>query len=102
MGSRKNQKVRLQPGDLFETDLRPGLFGVHDGDGPGVTQGVGDKSVLANGDQRLGPDNEEDALGWQSANAFLQISEMAPHVRGNRSAGFGNSEDVKSISWKMR
>src|SRR6266851_4477293 len=84
----------LQPGDLFQTNLRPGLFGIHDGNGSGVTQRIGDKSVLADGDQRLSPDNEEDALGGQSRKAFLQIGEMALHVRGDRCAGLGNSEDI--------
>jgi len=61
----------------------------------GVTQGIGDKGVLANRDQRLGPDDKQDALRRQSSQAFLQIGETALHVRGDRSAGFGNSKDSR-------
>jgi len=64
MRIRENQEVGLQPGDFFEADLRPVLFGVHDGNGPCPAQGIRDKSALANGDEWLTPDNEQDTL-WR-------------------------------------
>ena len=73
----KNQKFGLLTNDFFETDLRPVLRGIHDGNGAGMLQGVGDKGVFADGDERLGPDNEQDAARGERGDALLRVGEAA-------------------------
>src|SRR5947207_9476872 len=45
------RSVRLQASGFFETDLRPVLFSIHDGDGASITESIGDESVLADRDK---------------------------------------------------
>ena len=59
MRIRENKELRLQPGDFFKTNLWPVLLGIHDGDSAGEAEGIGDEGVLANRDERLVPDNEQ-------------------------------------------
>src|SRR6266404_4411491 len=72
VGCGENEKIRLQPGYFFEAYLRPVQRGIDDGDRPSAAHGVGDKGVLADGDERLGPNGDEDALRRPSADPFVQ------------------------------
>jgi len=62
MRSRENKEFGLQPGDFLKADLWPSLVGIHDGDGSCAAQRIRDKGVLANGDERLSPNNEQNAF----------------------------------------
>ena len=59
---REHQKIRLEPGDFFQVHLRPVLRGIDDGNSAGAAQSVGEESVLAGGNERLRPDDEEGAF----------------------------------------
>src|SRR6266404_381468 len=89
----ENEKIRLQPGHLFETDLRPVQRGIDNGERPSAAHGVGDKGILADGDERLGPNGEEDTLRRQSADPFVQIRETTLHIRGNSFSCFRRTEN---------
>lgn len=58
MRLREDEEFGLQTSDLFETYLRPILQGVDDRNSTGVLEGIGDKRVFADGDERLPPNNE--------------------------------------------
>src|ERR1700682_3199851 len=62
MGSRENKEFGLQAGAFFKANLWPSLVGIHDGDGSRAAQRIRDKGVLANGDERLSPNNEQNAF----------------------------------------
>src|SRR6267143_2372374 len=79
----ENEKIRLQPGYFFEAYLWPTQRGIDNGDRASAAYGVGDKGVLADGDERLGPNGKEDALWRQSADPFVQACKTTLHIRGN-------------------
>ena len=54
----KNQDVRLQPRNFFKIHLRPVLLRIHDGHRPRAPQGVRDKCILSDGNQRIRPHYE--------------------------------------------
>src|SRR6267143_822383 len=62
MRSGENKEFRLQPGDFFKANLWPSLLGFHDGDGSRAAQCIRDKGVLANGYERLSPNNEQNSF----------------------------------------
>jgi len=93
----ENQKIRLKPGYFFEVDLGPVLRGIDDGDGSRMAEGIGDESVFADGDKRLGPDGEEHALRRKGADALLQIREPVLHLAGDGRACFRCAEDIGKI-----
>jgi len=108
MGCGENKKIRLQPGHFFETYLGPVQRGIDNGDRPSAEHGISDESILADGDQRLGPNGEEHTLWWQGADAALQVSETALHVGGyeiscfggaRTSANFLEEEIISSTVW---
>src|SRR6266403_4504241 len=90
----ENEKIRLQPGHLFETDLRPVQRGIDNGDRPSAAHGVGDKGVLADGDERLGPNGKKDAFRRQSADPFVQTCETTLHIRSNSFSRFRRTQNV--------
>src|SRR5882672_6722580 len=89
----ENEKIRLQPGYFFEAYLRPVQRGIDDGDRPSAAHGVGDKGVLADGDERLGPNGKEDALWRQSADPFVQTRETTLHISGNPFSRFRKTQN---------
>src|SRR6267143_6588853 len=78
----ENEKIRLQPGHFFEAYLWPTQRGIDNGDRASAAYGVGDKGVLADGDERLGPNGKEDALWRQSADAVVQVRETVLQIGG--------------------
>src|SRR5580693_7945225 len=84
----ENQKIGLKPGYFFEIDLGPILRGIDDRYGSRVAEGIGDESVFSDGDERLGPDGEEHALGRKGAEALLQVREPVLHFAGDGRACF--------------
>ena len=90
----ENEKIRLQPGHLFETDLRPVQRGIDNGDRPSAAHGVGDEGVLADGDERLGPNGKKDAFRRQSADPFVQTCETTLHIRSNSVSRFRRTQNV--------
>jgi len=88
----KYQKIRLQTSDFFEVHLGPTLRRIYDGNGSGMAKSVGEKSVFAGGDEWLRPNNKENALGGQAADALLEIVETMLHFLGNRDADLRDTE----------
>jgi len=80
------KKVRLEPGDFFQADVRPILLGIHNGDSASEAQGIRNEGVLANRDERLMPDNEENTFGRRRSEVLLQIRKMMFHFGGDGSA----------------
>lgn len=93
MGRCENEEVRLEADNLLETHVRPVLSGVHDGSGAGEPQGIGDKGVLAGRDQRIRPNDEENATRGQAVETLLEIGKMALKIGAKSGARFGNAED---------
>lgn len=91
----EDEKIRLQLGNFFEVHLRPVLRGVDDGNGAGVAQSVSEKSVLAGGNERLGPNDKEDALWGNATQPMLKIVEAMLHVTGDRRSSLRNTEDFR-------
>src|SRR5205807_5698237 len=77
MRIREDEEIRLKVSYFFQANLWPALIGIHHRNGSGATQGVSDEGVLANGDERLGPDDEQNALGGKRSKALLQIGQTA-------------------------
>jgi hypothetical protein len=94
MGRGKNQEVRLEADNFFETHVRPVLRGVNDGGGAREAQGIGNKRVFAGGDQRVGPNDEENAARWHAVQTLLEIGKMAFEISAKSGARFGDTEDV--------
>jgi len=78
----ENEEVRLEANDFFKIHLRPILRRVHDGGRAGALEGIGDKRILADGDQWIGPDDEENAPRGKTAETLLEIGEMALEIGG--------------------
>src|SRR5260370_16359271 len=55
MRSRENQEFGLQPGDFFQTNLRPALLGIHEGDRPRPSQSIPDESFFSTPHNLLTP-----------------------------------------------
>src|SRR5437588_3695684 len=93
----KDKVVRLQASGFFETDLRPVLFSIHDGDGASITESIGDESVLADRDKRLVPYNEEDTLCRRRRKTLLQSRKLTFHFSGDRRAGLWNAQKIGEL-----
>ena len=93
MGRGEHEVIRLQVNHFFQTHLRPVLARVNDGGRAGSAEGVGNESVLAHRNQGLGPYNKQDTLGRQRAELLLESAELALHVIGQGSPGFGNIQN---------
>src|SRR5712664_1143200 len=91
----KYQKIRLKADDFLEVDLRPALRGIDDGNGAAVAQRIGDEGVLANGDERFDPDDEEHTARRQVRQALLQGVQLAVEVGSNRATRFRRAEQVR-------
>src|SRR5947207_4756908 len=91
------RSVRLQASGFFETDLRPVLFSIHDGDGASITESIGDESVLADRDKRLVPYNEEDTLCRRRRKTLLQSRKLTFHFSGDRRAGRWNDQKIGEL-----
>src|SRR5438477_8844878 len=97
MRGRKGEVVRLQASGFFETDLRPVLLSIHDGDTASVAESIGDESVLANRDERLVPNNEEDTLCRRRRKALLQSRKLMLHFGSHGSAGVRNAQKIGEL-----
>src|SRR5438309_11635023 len=95
----KYEKIRLQLGDFFQIHLGPVLRGIHDGNGASATNGVGEKRMLAGGNQRLRPNDKKDALRGPAANALLEVGEAALHFLNDRGSRIRDAEDLSQFSW---
>ncbi len=94
----KNQKFRLKMDDFLEVDLRPVLRGIDYRDGAGVTQRVGDERVVADGDEWLGPNNEENATKRQRSKAVVETRNLVFEIGGERGTSFWGTEQVGKTS----
>jgi hypothetical protein len=90
----KDEKFGLETSDFFEIELRPTLRRVHDGIGTSVAEGVGDEGVFANGDERLGPDNEEHVTAGKWRDATGSIGETLLETLDEDRAGVGRAEKI--------
>jgi len=97
MGGREHQEVRLEPGDFFQADVRPILLGIHNGDSASEAQGIRNEGVLANRDERLMPDNEENTFGRRRSEVLLQIRKMMFHFGGDGSACVRCAQDIGEL-----
>src|SRR2546429_28421 len=97
MRGRKGEVVRLQASGFFETDLRPVLLSIHYGDSASVAESIGDESVLANRDERLVPNNEENTLGRTRRKASLQGRKLTLHFGSHGSAGLWNAQKIGEL-----
>src|SRR5437660_99171 len=97
MRGRKGEVVRLQASGFFETDLRPVLLSIHDGDTASVAESIGDESVLANRDERLVPNNEENTLCRNRRKALLQSRKLMLHFGNHGSAGVRNAQKIGEL-----
>src|SRR5579859_9819 len=91
----KDEKVGLQPYNLLKTHLGPVLRGFHDRSSSGVAKCVSNKSILADGDERFRPDNEQDPLGSDAIQPIPQIREPMFEVGGKRCTGIGCAENFR-------
>src|SRR5262245_5808276 len=87
MRLREDQKFRLQADDFLEIDLRPALRGVHDGFSAGMLDGVGYEGVLADRNEWLDPDYEQDTASWPRGDALLNLGEAVLQIICERGAG---------------
>src|SRR6266851_3205281 len=94
----KNQKFRLKMDDFLEVDLRPVLRGIDYRDSAGVTQRVGDERVVADGDEWLGPNNEENATKRQRSKAVVEIRNLVFEIGGERGTSFWGTEQLGKTS----
>src|SRR5580693_3390331 len=92
MGGGKDEEVGLEAYDFFKTHVGPILHGVNDGDGASDAKGIGDESAFADGNERVGPDDEENAARGQAVETLLQFGEVVFEIGGNRGARFRNAE----------
>src|SRR5262245_28706856 len=72
MAVRKNEELRLQTNYFFKADMGPVLRGLDNGAGSSVSEGVANKCVLTDGNQWLGPDDEERAGRLDALQLLLQ------------------------------
>jgi hypothetical protein len=94
MGRGENQEVWLQADNFLETHVRPVLRGVNDGCGAGKTKRIGNKGVLAGGDQRIGPNDEQNAARRHAIQTLLKIGEMAIEISAKSCASFRDAEHI--------
>src|SRR5258708_22950450 len=94
MRVRKNQKFRLKMNNFLEIDLRPVLRGIDDRDGAGVTQRVCDESIFTDGDERLGPNDEENAARRSRTKAVVEGPKLALEITSQDRAGFRPAQQV--------
>jgi len=97
MSSRENQEVGLQANDFFQTDMGPVLFGIHDGDSTGQSEGISDESVFADGDERLVPDDEKNTLWSRRGQPLLEFRKMMFHFSGDSCACFGSAQHISEL-----
>ena len=90
----EDQEFRLEVDDFFEIDLRPVLGRVDDGDGAGMLQSIGDEGVFADGDEGLGPDDEQNAAGRQRGDAIFRCGDAALHFFAEGRSGFRSAEQI--------
>src|SRR5258708_33972110 len=93
MRFRKNQKFRLKMNNFLEIDLRPVLRGIDDRDGPGVTQRVCDESIFTDGDERLGPNDEENPARRSGRKAGGEGRKLARGMGSPGGAGFAGAQE---------
>jgi len=60
-GMPRTRDSRLESHDFFKIHLGPVLRSVHDAGGVGFAKRIGDEGVFADGDERAGPYDEENA-----------------------------------------
>ncbi len=77
--------------------MRPVLSGVHDGNGSGFDEGVGDEGISADRNQRIGPDDEEDAASRLVCKFRAQISEALLKLRGEGCTILRSSENISQF-----
>ena len=71
----EDQIIRLKAHDLFEAHLRPILRRFDDGGCACFAENVGDKGMLAGGNERFGPNDEENTPRRNGGEVRLQRSE---------------------------
>ena len=94
VGRGEYEEVRLEADNLFETDVGPVLRGVNDGGGAREAQGIGNERVFAGGDQRIGPNDEQNAARRHTIQTLLEIGEVAFEIGAESGAGFRGTEDA--------
>ena len=98
MGRGEDQKIRLQANDFFEAHLRPVLRRSRRWRlAPAFRSASAMKVCFADGDERIGPNNEENAAWRNGVELGLQSGEPALEIVAKGVACFGDAEDVGKL-----
>ena len=90
----EHQIVRLQVNNLFQAHLRPIDRRFDDGNGAGFAEHIGDKSILASGNERLSPDDKQDTARRYGGKLGLQRGEPTLKNFPKRLAGVRGTKDI--------
>lgn len=91
----EDEVIRLEASHFFEAYLRPSLRSVNDGGGARQAESIGDEGIRADGDERIRPNDKEDASGRITAQALPQLRELAFKVRRDRCASFRRAQNIR-------
>ena len=94
VGGGEDQVIGLQTDHFFEVHLRPVLRGIHDAGGVSSAKRVGDECVFSDGDERVSPDDEEDAARRQGFEFCVEGGEASLEVGGKRFPRFRDAEKI--------
>ena len=97
MGVGKDKEFRLEARDFFQAYFRPVFRSIQDGNAAGVLNRIGDKGLLADGNERLGPDDEEGGAPGKGSYAFLNASESVLEVLGECFSGIWGAQDFRQM-----
>ena len=90
----ENEEVRLEADNFLKTHVRPVLRGVNDRGGACEPQGISNKRVFAGGDQRIRPNDEQDAARRDTIQTLLEIGKVAFEIGAESGTSFRDAEDA--------
>src|SRR5690242_6943392 len=97
MRGREDQVFGLKPDNFLQIHLRPVLGGVHDASSVGFAKSVSNERILADRNERAGPDNEENTTGRERLEPGVQRVKASPKVSSQRRTSFRDPEEVREF-----